>query len=139
MIEWYKKVVFENFANFSGRARRSEYWWFTLANLLIILILAIFAGVFFAMELEPVGIGFFVIMGLYLLATFIPNIAVIVRRMHDIDKSGWYYFVSWIPYVGGIWFLVLTCTNGTAGRNNYGLDPKMEYDELDEIGVESGY
>jgi uncharacterized membrane protein YhaH (DUF805 family) len=139
MIEWYKKVVFENYANFSGRARRSEYWWFTLANLLIILILAIFAVVFFATELEPVGIGFLVIMGLYVLATFIPNIAVVVRRMHDIDKSGWYYFVSWIPYVGGIWFLVLTCTNGTAGSNNYGPDPKMEYDELDEIGVESGY
>lgn len=134
MIEWYKKVVFENYANFEGRARRSEYWYFTLANLLIVMVFVISGAIFMGTEMEAIGTVFFVLAAIYVLATIVPNLAVTVRRLHDINKSGWYYLVSWIPYIGGVWLLILTCTNGTVGTNNYGPDPKNPFDEIDEIG-----
>lgn len=61
---------------------------------------------------------------LYSLAFLLPTIAVVVRRLHDIGKSGWWYLISFIPLVGVIWFLVLMCMDGTHGENKYGLDPK---------------
>ena len=88
MIEWYLKVVRDNYANFSGRARRSEYWYFVLCNLLITLLLFI---------LMFVSSIFLYLLIIYALATMIPGIAVVVRRLHDIGKSGAYYFVSFIP------------------------------------------
>ncbi|MEO7977179.1 DUF805 domain-containing protein [Flavobacterium sp.] len=137
MIDWYKKVVFENYANFNGRARRSEYWYFVLAQILIIfgiIALGSFIGTFFNRSED----GFFIafgFVGIYLLAILIPYLALIVRRMHDIDKSGWFYLVRFVPVIGGIWILVLLCTEGNYGSNNYGLDPKQEFDEINEIGT----
>ncbi|PXY40066.1 DUF805 domain-containing protein [Flavobacterium cheongpyeongense] len=136
MIEWYKKVVFENYANFNGRARRSEYWYFVLAQILIIFgVIAIgsFIGTFFNSSEDGFLIAFGIV-GIYLLAILIPYLALIVRRMHDIGKSGWFYLVRFIPVIGGIWILVLLCTEGNYGENNYGLDPKEEFDEINEIG-----
>lgn len=129
MIEWYKKVVFVNYTNFSGRARRSEYWYFNLMNLIILIFAAIIdnvAGINFA----PVPYG-----PLYLLValgTFLPGLAVAVRRLHDVGKSGWFYFIGLIPLVGTIWILVLFCTEGESGPNQYGSDPKIESDEITE-------
>ena len=60
----------------------------------------------------------------YALATAIPGLAVTVRRLHDVNKSGFFIFVGLIPLVGGIWLLVLYCTEGTYGPNRYGQDPK---------------
>jgi len=136
MIEWYKKVVLENYANFNGRARRSEYWWFALMNALILLFFGILIGVSISMENDILMYVFVTLFVIYFLATIIPNIAVTVRRLHDINKSGWYYLVSFIPYVGGIWILILTCTNGTVGLNNYGHDPKQPESEINQIGEE---
>lgn len=137
MIDWYKKVVFENYANFSGRARRSEYWYFVLANIILVavfgLLLSLVNGF---LGIDSSGV-FIIVFLIYFLAIIIPMLAVICRRLHDINKSGWYYLVRLIPIVGPIWFLVMMCTEGDSGKNNYGEDPKVNYEELEEIGLEN--
>jgi uncharacterized membrane protein YhaH (DUF805 family) len=138
MFKWYKKVVFENYANFNGRARRSEYWYFTLVNLLIAISFIIF-GVIVGEVLKDIATGLVIAYGLcvlYALLTLLPNLGLLVRRLHDIDKSGWFYFIAFIPFVGSIWLLVLFCTEGTRGVNQYGADPKNEIEDLEEIGKE---
>ena len=131
MIEWYLKVVRDNYANFSGRARRSEYWYFTLVNVLVAILL------FILMALVPALIFVY---WLYALAVLIPGIAAVVRRLHDVGKSGWFYFIVLIPLVGPIWLLVLLCTEGDSGPNEYGEDPKRPFDnEINEIGTPETY
>ena len=110
MIEWYKKVVFQNYANFSGRARRSEYWYFTLINVLIYIGVVILV----AIALPALFMGIF---SLYILAILVPSIAVGVRRMHDVGKSGWFILIP-------IYNLILAATDGNKGPNEYGPDPK---------------
>lgn len=105
----YYLSVFQNYANFSGRARRSEYWFFVLFNTIAYIVL-IFLGV--AIRFPALGL-------LYILAALIPSIAVAVRRMHDVGKSGWY---SLIP----IYSIILVFTEGDTGDNEYGPDPKGE-------------
>ncbi|KRD11530.1 hypothetical protein ASE21_07425 [Flavobacterium sp. Root901] len=136
MIEWYKKVVFENYANFKGRARRSEYWYYALANALIsfaLLIAGAILGGLFGDAVTGLIIGY-ALFALYTFATLLPSLGVIVRRLHDIGKSGWFYFVALIPFVGGIWILILLCTEGEYGPNQYGPDPKNNIEEINEIG-----
>lgn len=133
MIEWYKKVVFENYANFNGRARRSEYWYYALAGGIISIILMIVDNLL-GLTFGPGKTG---ILGIvYGLLVFLPGLAVMVRRLHDLDKSGSYFFIVLIPIIGAIWLLVLFCTEGTSGPNQYGPDPKNEFDEISEIGKE---
>ena len=124
MIEWYLKVVRDNYANFSGRARRSEYWYFILFNLIVGIVLGIIDYI----------IGFEILGNLYSLAMLIPSLAVSVRRLHDVGKSGWFYLLVLLPIIGWIWLLVLFATEGDNGTNEYGADPKTNYDEFDEIG-----
>lgn len=126
MIEWYKKVVLENYANFNGRARRAEYWWFVLANLIVSVVLAVVDSV----------IGMQILGGIYSLAVLVPSIAAVVRRLHDVNKSGWFIFIILIPIIGAIWLIVLLATEGTKGSNEYGSDPKGDYDELNKLGTE---
>ncbi|MWB93652.1 DUF805 domain-containing protein [Flavobacterium sp. GA093] len=136
MIEWYKKVVFENYANFKGRARRSEYWFFTLANVIInflFIILGLIVGAIMDNILGGLIISY-VLLAIYGLAVLVPSLAVIVRRLHDVGKSGWFYFIALIPIVGGIWLLVLFFTEGDSGENMYGQDPKNVIEEISEIG-----
>jgi uncharacterized membrane protein YhaH (DUF805 family) len=124
MFDWWKKVVLKNYANFTGRARRAEYWYFVLTNLIVILpfYLVGIAGITSdAQALSMLGIGVY---GIVALGTFIPGLAVAVRRLHDLNKSGWNYFFVLIPLVGPIILLVWFCTEGTRGDNNYGHDPK---------------
>jgi uncharacterized membrane protein YhaH (DUF805 family) len=132
MIEWYKKVVFENYANFNGRARRSEYWYYILANLIILIIAAVIDNVT-GLNFEPLPYG--VIYLLYALATILPGIAVAIRRLHDVGKSGWFLLILFFPLIGSIWLLVLFATEGERGTNQYGSDPKNEFDEINEIGT----
>jgi uncharacterized membrane protein YhaH (DUF805 family) len=115
-MNWYLKVI-KNYAGFSGRARRKEYWMFALFNLIIIIILS--AGMA-AISPELGSLAYLI----YSLAVILPSIAVGVRRLHDLNKSGWMILVSLIPFIGGIWILILMCTNGTSGPNDYGEDPK---------------
>ena len=136
MIEWYKKVVFENYANFKGRARRSEYWYFALANGLISILLIVIGAIIGAIFGDAVtgGIIGYAFFGLYTLATIIPTLAAVVRRLHDVGKSGWFYFICLVPLVGSIWLLVLLFTEGDSGPNDYGQDPKNNIEEINEIG-----
>ncbi|WKW46399.1 DUF805 domain-containing protein [Myroides sp. JBRI-B21084] len=129
MIEWYKKVVFENYANFNGRARRAEYWNFVLCNFLIAMVF--YLPIIFSIltisqgELSPLFYIFYGLFIVYNLVVLIPTLAVAVRRLHDIGKSGWFYFVGLIPIVGSIILLVWLFTDGERGSNLYGDDPKQ--------------
>lgn len=118
MINWYLKVVRDNYANFSGRARRAEFWNFIICNIVITLLLSLLIFI-----LDDTGITMYIA---YALVTFLPLVAATVRRLHDTNKSGLYILVGFIPIVGGIWLLILLATNGNYGPNNYGPDPKVE-------------
>lgn len=129
MVEWYLKVVRDNYANFEGRARRSEYWYFTLMNFLVAVVLGALSGV----------AGFIMyIYYLYALAVFIPGIAAGVRRLHDINKSGWFLLLAFVPLVN-IWLIILLATEGTRGPNEYGADPKNPNAEFNDIGKPETY
>ena len=138
MIDWWKQAVFENYANFNGRARRSEFWYFTLFNSVVNLVFFILLGIVasgagngaFGTAIVALYIGY----TLYNLALFIPSIAVAVRRLHDINKSGWAVLVGLIPVVGYIILIIWFATEGTSGPNIYGDNPKEEPDQIDVIG-----
>ena len=119
-MNWYLAVL-KNYAGFSGRARRTEYWMFTLISVLISIGLSIIDKVVFG-NIGDSDYG--VIYLLYSLAVFIPGLAVMVRRLHDVGKSGWFFFIILIPIAGFIWLLVLLCTEGEGRTNEYGKDPK---------------
>lgn len=108
-MNWYLKAL-KNYAGFSGRARRKEFWMFTLFQLIIIYGLTILAGILEMSLLATIG-------SIYALGTLVPWIAVTVRRMHDVDKDWWYMFIP-------IYNLILEFTEGTKGDNQYGPDPK---------------
>ena len=124
MIDWWKKVVLQNYANFNGRARRAEYWYFVLFNVILIVPVYIIVIAGAVNENDGVATAGFSLLGLFIIGLIIPWLAVVVRRLHDLNKSGWYYFVRFIPLVGPIIFLVWMCTDGNRFANNYGDDPK---------------
>lgn len=136
IIENFKKVLFSNYSNFEGRARRSEYWLFHLAiqSFLLVLALPIIFFVFFflirAVHQENLGgtllVVFCIIFAIILicsLAILIPSLAVSVRRLHDIDKSGWWLCLSLIP-LGPIVVMYFLVLDGNPHPNRYGQDPK---------------
>jgi uncharacterized membrane protein YhaH (DUF805 family) len=114
-MEWYLRVVKDNYANFKGRARRKEYWMFFLFNMLFVFVAAIIDYILGTFPLIYV---------IYVLAVIIPSLAVFIRRLHDIGKSGWWFFIGLIPIIGVIWLLVLLFTDGNPGENSYGPSPK---------------
>ena len=126
-MNWYLEVIKNNYANFSGRARRKEYWMFIVVNTII---LAVLYGIMFSSidsytgEMSGTGFAALIIIGIYSLATIIPNIAVTVRRFQDQDRSGWMILLSFIPFVGGLILFIFMCLDGTRGENRFGLDPK---------------
>jgi uncharacterized membrane protein YhaH (DUF805 family) len=122
-MNWYLKVLKE-YANFSGRAGRKEFWLFTLFNA-IFAIVAMILDNLLGLAIRDVGYGPIYI--LYILATLIPGLAVSVRRLHDIGKSGWYLLMGLIPCLGGIILLVFYATAGDPGENEYGPDPIQNY------------
>jgi uncharacterized membrane protein YhaH (DUF805 family) len=113
-MNWYLKVL-RQYADFNGRARRTEFWMFVLFNI----IFSIAANV-----LDYLFGTYGVFSGIYALAMFIPGLAVSVRRLHDVNKSGWMLLVGLIPVIGLIWLLILWVTEGTPGENQYGPNPK---------------
>ena len=121
-MNWYLHVL-KNYAVFSGRARRKEYWMFVLFNLIFAIVAMILDNVLGLTISKDVRYGPFYIV--YALATFIPGLAVLVRRLHDIGKSGWYVLLAPIPCIGGIILLVFAATAGDVGENEYGTDPKQ--------------
>lgn len=120
-MNWYIEVI-SNYADFSGRARRKEYWYFFLFNVLIGL--AISYAEEFAGGLDPIGYGSFG--NIYALALLVPSIAVGVRRLHDTGRSGWWFLIIFIPFIGSIILLVLFALAGEVGENKYGDCPRFE-------------
>ena len=119
-MNWYLHVL-KNYATFSGRARRKEYWMFFLFNVLISLglgVLDVVAGTY-SVEYET---GFF--SALYSLLVLIPSIAVSVRRLHDTNRSGWWIVISLIPIIGVLVLFVFTCLDSQPGTNRFGVNPK---------------
>ena len=119
-MNWYLHVL-KNYATFSGRARRKEYWMFFLFNVLISLglgVLDVVVGTY-SVEYET---GLF--SGLYSLFVLIPSIAVSVRRLHDTNRSGWWVVISLIPIIGILVLFVFTCLDSQPGTNRFGVNPK---------------
>ena len=123
-MEEYLKVIKEHYADFEGRARRKEYWMFLLINILI--------GV--ALGVIGYATGIKLLSNIYSVAVLVPGIAVAVRRLHDIGKSGWWMLIGIIPIIGAIWLIVLLATDGTPEDNEYGASPKYGSSELNELG-----
>ncbi len=121
-MNWYLKVVKNNYANFSGRARRKEYWMFVLFNIIIAILIGFVGGLIGKMLNTPVIV--LLCYAVYVLAIIIPALAVTVRRLHDIGKSGWWYFISFVPAIGFIWLLILLVTGSQPGENQWGKNPK---------------
>ena len=120
-MNWYLAVL-RKYADFSGRARRQEYWWFTLFNLLAYIIFGVLDGLTGTYD-EQVGLG--MISLVYALAILLPSLAVSVRRLHDTNRSGWWMLIVLIPIIGPLTLLVFMVLDGTQGENQYGLDPKL--------------
>ena len=119
-MNWYTDVL-KKYAQFGGRARRKEYWFFSLFNTLIIGALALID--FSTGRFNPdTGLG--LLSGIYSLATFLPQLGVTVRRLHDTDRSGWWLLLGVIPLIGSLVLLVFFASSGTLGDNRYGPDPK---------------
>ena len=119
-MNWYLKVL-KQYADFNGRARRKEYWMFTLFSIIFYIVAMILDNIV-GTAIDGVGYGLFYI--LYALAILIPSLAVSVRRLHDVGKSGWMILISLIPLIGAIWLLVLMVTDSNPGENEYGPNPK---------------
>ena len=119
-MNWYLKAL-KQYANFNGRARRKEYWMFVLFNAAFAIVAMILDNIL-GITIEDVGYG--PLYGLYGLAVLIPGLAVAVRRLHDVGKSGWMILIALIPIIGGIWLIVLMATDGDLGENKYGQNPK---------------
>jgi uncharacterized membrane protein YhaH (DUF805 family) len=119
-MNWYLEVL-KKYAVFEGRARRKEYWFFVLFNIIFAMVLAFLDGMFGTFDAES---GFGVLSGIYGLAVLIPGIAVTFRRLHDTDRSGWWWLILFIPLIGAIVILVFMVIDGTSGQNQYGPDPK---------------
>ena len=115
----YYSICLSKFADFSGRARRREYWTFALVNCLIAMLLLIL-GLAFGEDSPASNI---MVTILYLIM-LVPNLSVSVRRLHDIGKSGWYMFLSLIPLIGGLILLVWALMDSEPGENQYGKNPK---------------
>jgi uncharacterized membrane protein YhaH (DUF805 family) len=119
-MNWYLKVL-KQYADFSGRARRKEYWLFFLFNMIFAFLAAIIDNVVGTASPE---LGYGIFYGIYGLAMFIPGLAVGVRRLHDVGKSGWTLLIALIPLIGAIWLLVLCLTDSQQESNKWGENPK---------------
>ena len=130
-MNWYLKVL-QQYTDFSGRARRKEYWMFFLFNMIFAFCAAIIDNILGLKFDQNSPYGFlYIVYGLFM---FLPGLAVLVRRLHDVGKSGWWYFIVFIPILGAIWLLVLLATDSNPGNNEYGANPKGNYNEINEIG-----
>ncbi|MEZ0244288.1 MAG: DUF805 domain-containing protein [Sphingomonas sp.] len=138
----YMFLPLQRYADFNGRSRRMEYWMFVLLQLIVFGAIMIVGGMMFGSSMpapnadgtiDPEAMnavaagglgGLMIVYCLAALAFLIPTIAVMVRRFHDQDKSGWLVLLNFVPFVGGLIVLVFMLLPGTVGPNRYGDDPK---------------
>lgn len=129
-MEIYLKVLKENYVNFSGRARRKEFWMFHLF-LIIITIICIgldnILGTVVAMDFGSFGLIILPFGWLYFLCGifhFLPSLSLVVRRLHDVGKSGSWCLIGLIPIIGIVFLIVFLCSEGDKNENKWGLNPK---------------
>ena len=119
MNKYFFSIYKNHYCDFKGRTRRKEYWMFTLW----IIIVAIIAAIIDVALGFPEGGPFVLILSL---VSILPSLGLTVRRLHDINYSGWWYFINFIPLIGGLILLFLTIKKGDKGPNQYGPDPKAD-------------
>ena len=126
MKKYYLDILTNKYIDFNGRARRKEYWMWTLYVTLIFILATILdnmLGLNFELLGEDLGYGW-----LYLITgiiNFIPGLSIVVRRLHDVGKSGWFYLIILIPIIGFIGILILLCSDGDKEENKWGTNPKI--------------
>jgi len=120
---WFLKVI-RQYADFNGRARRKEYWMFMLFNLLFTFAIPYIGGYICSLLRIHTYNPIYLIVALYVFALTIPQFAVSIRRLHDIGKSGYMVFITFIPFIGSLWLIILMLKEGNPGPNKYGPDPK---------------
>ncbi len=123
-------LPYRRYADFQGRSRRSEYWMFRLFAVGALALAAVLMSVLspgFSDDSDITLVGALVagILGIGIIASMIPAIALSVRRLHDIDRTGWWLLIAIIPYLGSFALFILSLLDGTAGPNRFGEDPKM--------------
>lgn len=119
------KSAYRNYLTFSGRAIRSEYWWFMLFQIVVAIIIAVLEGggsgqmgggeMGYSYNAGPIGI-------VWSLVNLLPGIGLGIRRLHDLDKSGWWLLIALVPLIGAIVLIVWFATKGTTGPNRFGAD-----------------
>ena len=125
-IDAWKKCL-----QWRGRTRRRDYWFYILADAIIAFLLIVLLGMpewlewGYENETGFYIFFFFLIYG-YSLLSLLPTLAITVRRLHDVNKPGWYFLIGAVPFIGNLWFLLLMCTKGTYGDNDFGSDPIEE-------------
>jgi uncharacterized membrane protein YhaH (DUF805 family) len=119
-MNWYLQAL-KKYADFSGRARRREYWFFVLFNIIISIVLTV-CDVVLGTYNAAASIG--ILTGIYTLAVLIPGIAVSVRRLHDTGRSGWWLLIVLVPLIGWIVLLIFMLIDSQPGQNAYGPSPK---------------
>lgn len=118
-MNWYLTVL-KKYADFSGRARRKEYWMFVLMNFLVSILISIVGAVIGDTD----GLIAVSLSGVYALFIFIPSLAVTVRRLHDTNKSGWWILITFVPLIGGLVLLIFMIMDSDPNTNAYGANPK---------------
>jgi len=119
-MNWYIEVL-KKYTEFSGRARRKEYWYFALFNTIVSIILISIDSMVGTLNMEA---GYGVFSTIYSLAVLLPSLGVSMRRLHDIGKSGWWILIGFIPLIGAIVLIVFFVKDSQPGDNQYGPNPK---------------
>ncbi len=135
-MKWFFKVI-RHYADFNGRARRKEYWYYVLFYVIFSFLWGIITALIYAGIRNPdnyvdnILIYYYPSLSLSIIM-LLPGMAVAVRRLHDLGKSGWMLLITLIPLVGGIWFFIQMITDGEDGTNKYGPDPKTSNEIFEE-------
>lgn len=136
-MKYYIKAI-KNYAVFEGRATRMEFWMFMLFYILVALGIGFVLGIVMTLaeynesEIDHVSS---VVSNIYILFMVLPSISLCVRRLHDINLSGWYYLISLIPLIGIIYLFIIALVDGTLGDNKYGDDPKNRVVNFSESDI----
>jgi uncharacterized membrane protein YhaH (DUF805 family) len=126
MKKYYLDILTNKYAYFNGRARRKEYWMWTLYYTIVLLFAMVLdnvLGLNFELFGQDLGYGWLYVT--VAITHLIPGLGIVIRRLHDVGKSGWFYLIILIPLIGFIWVLVLFCTDGVQEDNKWGSNPKL--------------